>query len=362
MATFSLGGSLDNELFAEAYDEFLEQYRLCESSIVDLEHSPEDAALLDDLFRTVHTVKANSSMLSFAPMVIILQELENVLDLVREGQIPFSDRAGDLVLLLMDKARDFMEQYHSAQQVEYDDALYEAVKAGLQRLSMAPPEMVAPLLVNIIALVDPNTRQVPLEEKHWLDTFTEPSADLSFLYNMAQACEQRVGYWQGRTDRVVKLALAVNEAGGSPVDANALAASLFTHDIAMAFLPTSLLTKQSSLDDHQTKLMRQHVQVSAHLMRSMFDSQNAGTMLMQHQELLSGSGYPKGLSGNQICTGAKIIAIVHTFEAITHGHTSTSLHKRPLMRALLEISNKAGVDFDKQWVEIFMKVVREQQQ
>ncbi|WP_315982730.1 HD domain-containing phosphohydrolase [Aliamphritea spongicola] len=127
-------------------------------------------------------------------------------------------------------------------------------------------------------------------------------------------------------------------------------------------MPTSLLTKQSSLDEHQTKLMRQHVQVSAHLMRSMFDSQNAGTMLMQHQELFSGSGYPKGLSGNQICTGAKIIAIVHTFEAITHGHTSTSLHKRPLMRALLEISNKAGVDFDKQWVEIFMKVVREQQQ
>ena len=361
MAIFTLEGSLDSEIFADAYEDFVEQYRLCESSIVELEHAPEDEALLNDLFRTVHTVKANSSMIGFKPMVMILQELENVLDMVRDGEIPFSDRAGDLVLLLMDKSRDFMDQYNEYQQVEYDAELYAAVGDGLQKLSGASPKMVAQQLVNIIALIDPNTRQVPVEEKHWLESYTKPSADLLFLYNMAQACEQRVGYWQGRTDRVVKLALALNEAGGSPVDADALAASLLTHDIAMAFLPATLLTQQSKLDDHQVKLMRQHVQVSAHLMRSMFDSHSAGTMLMQHQELLNGQGYPKGLNGDQICTGAKIIAIVHTFEAITHGHTSVSHHKRPLMRALLEISNKAEVDFDKQWVEIFMKVVREQQ-
>ncbi|MCV6612465.1 MAG: Hpt domain-containing protein [Amphritea sp.] len=361
MATFSLGGTLDSEIFAEAYEDFVDQYRLCESSIVELEHAPQDDALLNDLFRTVHTVKANSSMISFKPMVMILQELENVLDMVRDGEIPFSDRAGDLVLLLMDKARDFMDQYNENGQVEYDSELYAAVGAGLQKLSGASPELIAPQLVDIIALIDPSTRQVPQEEKHWLDSYIQPSTDLQFLYNMAQACEQRVGYWQGRTDRVVKLALALNEAGGSPVDANELAASLFTHDIAMAFLPTTLLTKQSSLDAHQIKLMRQHVQVSAHLMRSMFDSHSAGTMLMQHQELMNGQGYPKGLSGDQISTGAKIIAIVHTFEAITHGHTSVSHHKRPLMRALLEISNKAEVDFDKKWVELVMKVVRNQQ-
>lgn len=361
MAIFSLGGSLDSEIFAEAYEEFVEQYRLCESSIVELEHAPEDEALLNDLFRTVHTVKANSSMISFKPMVMILQELENVLDMVRDGEIPFSDRAGDLVLLLMDKARDFMDQYNEKQQVEYDAELYSAVGRGLHKLAGASPERVALQLVNIIALIDPNTRKIPDDEKHWLESYTKPNADLLFLYNMAKACEQRVGYWQGRTDRVVKLALAVNEAGGSPVDPDGLAASLLTHDIAMAFLPTSLLTKQSALDDHQIKLMRQHVQVSAHLMRSIFDSQGAGLMLMQHQELMNGQGYPKGLRGDQICTGAKIIAIVHTFEAITHGHTSVSHHKRPLMRALLEISNKAELDFDKKWVEIFMKVVREQQ-
>lgn len=360
MTIFSLRGTLDSEIFAEAYEEFVEQYRLCESSIVDLEHAPEDAALLNDLFRTVHTVKANSSMISFQPMVAILQELENVLDMVRDGEIPFSDRAGDLVLLLMDKARDFMEQYNESEQVEYDSELYAAVSAGLQQLSGTSPEMIAPQLVEIIALIDPNTRQIPQEEKHWLESYTRPSSDLQFLYNAARACEQRVGYWQGRTDRVVKLALALNEAGGSPVDANELAASLFTHDIAMAFLPASLLNQQSSLDDHQIRLMRQHVQLSAHLMRSLSDSHKAGTMLMQHQELVNGQGYPKGLSGDEICTGAKIIAIVHTFEAITHGHTSVSHHKRPLMRALLEISNKAELDFDKKWVELFMQVVREQ--
>ena len=76
MAIFKLNDPIDNELFAEAYDEFLEQYGICESRIVDLEHEPQDRVLLDDLFRTIHTVKANTSLLGFEPMVVILQEFE----------------------------------------------------------------------------------------------------------------------------------------------------------------------------------------------------------------------------------------------------------------------------------------------
>ncbi|MGB1238055.1 MAG: HD domain-containing phosphohydrolase, partial [Pseudomonadales bacterium] len=358
LAIFLLKDPVDNELFSEAYDEFLEQYSICESSIVNLEHSPNDSVLLNDLFRTIHTVKANTSVLAFEPMVIMLQELETILDLVRKGKIPFSDSAGDLTLLLMDKARNFMEQYRENQQVEYNQALYTQVEEALQSLSKAEPAQVTEELLEIIALIDPNTTVSPLVPQHWLERMTEPSADLEFLYRMAQTCEQRVGYWQGRTDRVAQLALAMNLKAGNPVNPNALAASLFCHDIAMAFLPSPLLNQDSKLNERQLSLVRQHVQISSQLMRSINDSHQAGSMLMQHQEMINGSGYPNGLTSKEINAGAKIIAIVHTFEAITHGHTSVSLHKRPLMRALLEINKKAGVEFSESWVEIFMKVVR----
>lgn len=362
MVTFSLTEPLDNAIYAEAYDEFLDQYDLCEASIVNLEHQPSDKQLLNDLFRTVHTVKANSSILGFHPMVTILQELETVLDFVRQGRLPFSPRVGDLTLLMMDKAKNFMEQFHSKGWVEYDDKLYDDIGEGLQQLSQATPESIAPLLVKIIALIDPSTKDVnaPLDipVAHPPMTPSLEDQDLQFLYKLASVCEQRVGFWQGRTQRVVRLALAMNEFAGSPVGEKLLISSLLCHDIAMAFLPTELLSQKGVLNEKQRRLVRQHVDTSSQLMRSINDSHVAGYILLQHQEHMDGNGYPKGLKERDICEGAKIMAIVHAFEAITHGHTSVSLHKRPLMRAVLEIHKKAGIEFSHKWVNVFTQVIR----
>ncbi len=357
MAIFKLNDPIDNELFAEAYDEFLEQYGICESRIVDLEHEPQDRVLLDDLFRTIHTVKANTSLLGFEPMVVILQELESILDLVRKGGIAFSDHTGDLTLLLMDKARDFMNQYGEKQEVSYDKTLYDDVEKGLQELISTPSDKTPDVLIKIIALIDPTTALPQSDQKNWLQELADDNEELKFLYQLSKTCEDRIGYWKGRTDRIGQLALSMNLAAGSPVDIVNLAASLFTHDIAMAFLPMSLLNKNEALTPKQRTLMRQHVQTSSQLMRSIFGSHMAGQSLMQHQELINGTGYPNGLMGHDINAAAKIIAIVHTFEAITHGHTSVTLHRRPLMRAVLEINKKAGIEFSERWVEIFMKVV-----
>lgn len=357
MAIFKPNDPIDNELFEEAFEEFLEQYNICESRIVDLEHDPQDRVLLDDLFRTIHTVKANTSLLGFEPMVVILQELESILDLVRKGDVAFSNRTGDLTLLLMDKARDFMNQYGENKQVNYDKTLYDEIEKALQELVSTPSDQTPAIIIKIIALIDPSTAIPQSIQRNWLQELAEDNEDLKFLYQLSKTCEDRVGYWKGRTDRVGQLALSMNLAAGSPVDVVNLAASLFTHDIAMAFLPVSLLNKSEALTPKQRSLMRQHVQTSSQLMRSIFGSHLAGQSLMQHQELVNGSGYPNGLQGNDINAAAKIIAIVHTFEAITHGHTSVTLHKRPLMRAVLEINKKAGVEFSERWVEIFMKVV-----
>lgn len=357
MAEFILTDSIDSELFNEAYDEFLEQYSSCESSIVELEHDPENAVLLSDLFRTIHTVKANVSMLSFIPMVMMLQELETILDLVRKGKIPFSNHAGDLTLLLMDQARDFIEQFRDKQRVNYDKEMYNAVEIGLQNLMSGPKSSVTQGLIKIVAIIDPTTAESYKIKKGWFQALSHNNEELQFLYKIALICETRVGYWTGRTDRVCQLAIAMNAAAGNPVDNINLAASLFTHDISMAFLPISLLNTQQKLNKKQVALMRQHVQTSSQLMRSIYGSHLAGQSLMQHQELIDGSGYPNGLLGKDITPVAKIIAIVHTFEAITHGHTSVTLHKRPLMRALLEINKKAGEEFSQSWVDVFTKVV-----
>jgi len=357
MALFSLPDADDNDFFLEAYDEFLEQYNNCESSIVDLEHQPKNSVLLNDLFRTIHTVKANIGLIGFEPMVEMLQDLETLLDFVRKETLAFSSLVGDLVLLLMDQAKDFIEQFKANNQVEYDQELFSKIEVGLKKIAVSDLADPSVILIDLIALMDHQTGAQHKAGRNWLEDLSPNNEELNFLYTLAKSSESRVVYWKGRTDRMGPLAIAMNKAADNPVDPITLAASLFIHDISMAFLPGSLLNQNKPLNQKQHSLVRQHVPISTQLMRSIFNSHLAGQDLSQHQELVNGQGYPNALTDSEIGPGAKIIAIVHTFEAITHGHSSVKLHKRPLMRALLEINKKAGVDFSEYWVEIFMKVV-----
>jgi HD-GYP domain-containing protein (c-di-GMP phosphodiesterase class II) len=357
MALFSLPDADDNDFFLEAYDEFLEQYNSCESSIVDLEHQPKNSVLLNDLFRTIHTVKANIGLVGFEPMVEMLQDLETLLDFVRKETLPFSSLVGDLVLLLMDQAKDFIEQFKANNKVEYNKELFSQIELGLKEIAVGDLTDPSVILIDLIALMDQQAGDQHKAGRNWLEDLSPNNEELAFLYSLAKSSEKRVVYWKGRTDRIGPLAIAMNKAADNPVDPIELAASLFIHDISMAFLPGSLLNQNKPLNQKQQSLVRQHVPISTQLMRSIFNSHLAGQDLSQHQELVNGKGYPNALTSSEIGPGAKIIAIVHTFEAITHGHSSITLRKRPLMRALLEINKKAGIDFSEYWVEIFMKVV-----
>jgi HD-GYP domain-containing protein (c-di-GMP phosphodiesterase class II) len=82
----------------------------------------------------------------------------------------------------------------------------------------------------------------------------------------------------------------------------------------------------------------------------------AAEMVRQHHEMPCGSGYPEGLTGDAICPGAKILAIVDAFEAVTlkHSHRGQS---RSLIRAIAEI-NACDDQFSAEWIEPFNRVIR----
>ena len=72
---------------------------------------------------------------------------------------------------------------------------------------------------------------------------------------------------------------------------------------------------------------------------------------------MDGSGYPQGIKNEDICDGAKMIAIADTFEAMTNSHAHRQ-YKRPVMRAILEINSNAGAQFDAKWVDYFTQVIK----
>lgn len=82
----------------------------------------------------------------------------------------------------------------------------------------------------------------------------------------------------------------------------------------------------------------------------------AAEMVRQHHETHDGKGYPEELAGDAICAGAKILAIVDAFEAVTlkHSHRGQS---RSLIRAIAEI-NACDDQFAAEWIEPFNRVIR----
>jgi len=172
-------------------------------------------------------------------------------------------------------------------------------------------------------------------------------ADLHFLVLLALTIEERNTLWKHRTYESVRLCLSINSNAGSPVDARQLAGATLAHDFAMAFLPLNMLDKTHRLNQDEMLLMRTHIDSAASLIQRMKNWEDAGAMILAHHEKIDGTGYPNNLKAAEICSGAKILAIIDTFTA----------QGGDIMQGVSEMNRHVGTQFDAEWVEHFNAVV-----
>ena len=92
-------------------------------------------------------------------------------------------------------------------------------------------------------------------------------------------------------------------------------ASLF-HDIGKFFIPDEILNKPSKLSDEELNYIKMHSTYSSELLKGKF-IEDISQIVEQHHERLDGSGYPKGLKGNQIRIEARIIGVADSYDAMT---------------------------------------------
>ncbi len=177
--------------------------------------------------------------------------------------------------------------------------------------------------------------------------------DLLFFATLTTPAEARLRRWQGRHVRLLQLGLGMNRQAGHPVDATQLAAALLVHDVSMAFMPLEWLDGQAGLTPTEQRRLHRHADISGCLLQNLVRWAEARQMIEQHHEWANGNGYPAGLGEAQIHEGAKIIAIADAFEAISHPPRFRDTHKRPYLRAAMEINNLSGIQFSSAWVKTF---------
>ncbi|WP_428505207.1 chemotaxis protein CheW [Roseateles sp.] len=101
----------------ELLDQFVQEARECLEQIgerlLQVERAPGDAALLNDLFRLVHTLKGNCGLFDFKPLELLVHAGEDLLDRVRSGQLSYSGQIADALLDAMDLAIELVERIAS---------------------------------------------------------------------------------------------------------------------------------------------------------------------------------------------------------------------------------------------------------
>ncbi|MBN2134215.1 MAG: HD-GYP domain-containing protein [Acidobacteria bacterium] len=89
------------------------------------------------------------------------------------------------------------------------------------------------------------------------------------------------------------------------------------HDIGKIAIPSEVLMKPSKLNDLEQKVVREHVQKGYDVLKDLQFPFPLAEIIYQHHEKLDGSGYPRGLKGNEILLEARILAVADILESLT---------------------------------------------
>ncbi len=180
----------------------------------------------------------------------------------------------------------------------------------------------------------------------------------STLKALTSALETRDSETHGHSERVVTYSLRLGrEYGLDRRQMKALEFGSLLHDIGKIGVPDSILRKPGKLTEDEWVLMREHPGHGQQILRGIEFLEGAARVVSQHHEKWDGSGYPRGLRGEEIDVGARIFAVADAFDAIT----SDRVYRlgRPYQDAAQELDDWAGKQFDAEVVAAFHRVPRE---
>ena len=356
---------VEGDILNDLMEEINELYEASEQTLIELELRPDDNELQRALFRSVHTIKGDLGLVNFSPMIPLLQHVEDLLDFLRKGQIEYTSTMSDLVLLTMDRVKVFVEAVMASGQAEYDGTLFNQLVMAIGRITPENNSEHGKLLTDAVLLLNPDLdigddgtveeANVPTLSRTGIpkDLSAEKHMDILFFREMMKTIEHRSNYWAGRGDRIAKLALYINHIAGKPIDDDQLAVACYVHDFGMAFMPLKLLHKKEQLSENEFNLMRSHVYKSTRLLEHLDQWDMARKIVMQHHERTDGTGYPLGIKEPEICDGAKLLAILDTYDAMTHSRAHNAETRMSKKHAVIEINRVARGQFSMKWIRLF---------
>jgi len=175
---------------------------------------------------------------------------------------------------------------------------------------------------------------------------------------MSLTVEARDPYTSGHQRRVANLARAIAQEMGLREDqVDGIRMSGAIHDIGKISVPSEILSKPTKLSDLEFSLIKKHPSVGYDILKDIEFPWPIALITLQHHERINGSGYPKGISGNEILLEAKILAVADVVEAIASHRPYRPAHTIDV--ALNEIDQNKGILYQPEVGAACMRVFKE---
>ncbi len=200
--------------------------------------------------------------------------------------------------------------------------------------------------MNLESLVSARTEQL-----------RQTMADLERSYDitleaLGDALDLKDSETEGHSKRVTAFTIAIARAMGLSAERiRVIARGAFLHDIGKMAIPDAILRKSGPLSEEERSIMREHCFRGYQMLRKIPFLSEASEIVYSHQERYDGSGYPRGLRGEEIPLGSRIFAVADTLDAITSDRPYRGAQS--IRAAREEIIRHAGSQFDPEVVRTF---------
>ncbi len=203
--------------------------------------------------------------------------------------------------------------------------------------------------------------QVELERKVAEKTraLTRALEEMERIYDatievLGAALDYRDSETEGHCERVTRYTVALARTMGCTSEqVKQIERGAYLHDLGKIGIPDAILLKPGKLTEDEWEVMKSHAEKGYLMLRDIAFLKEAAEIVYSHQERYDGSGYPRGLKGEEIPLGARIFAVADTLDAMT----SDRPYRKGLSfkASLHEVQRYSGTQFDPKVVEAFVR-------
>jgi len=219
-------------------------------------------------------------------------------------------------------------------------------KRSMQRYTH-DDEVTLSTLANQTAVVIENARLYEDLEETFVQTVVTLANAIDMRDTYTNSHSQRIAEWAAETARIL----------GCPTqDVQAIYWGGLLHDIGKIGIPDAILRKPARLDESEWEIIQKHTILGAQLVSPIKKLANVAPIIEFSHERYNGSGYPRGLRGEEIPLGARIIGVVDSYSAMRdeRSYKGSVGHQE----AIDELQRNSGTLFDPQVVNAFLYVLK----